>query len=86
MKVTTRNLTSDSSVWPILITELPSSKEESIRILHSLSDWVITIDRNAGMEYFDSPKEKSTIYDAYIIDCVPEREDLGLPSDGNVNE
>ena len=56
MKVTTRNLTSDSSVWPILITELPSSKEESIRILHSLSDWVITIDRNAGMEYFDSPK------------------------------
>lgn len=78
MKVTTRNLASDSNVWPILITELPSSKEESIRILHSLSDWVITIDRNAGMEYFDSPKEKATIYDAYIIDCVPEREDLGF--------
>ena len=76
MKVTTRNLASDSNVWPILITELPSSKEESIRILHSLSDWVITIDRNAVMEYFDSLKEKSTIYDAYIIDCVPEREDL----------
>lgn len=78
MKVTTRNLSGESNAWPILITNLPSSKEESIRILHSLSDWVITIDRNAGMEYFDSPKEKSTIYDAYIIDCVPEREDLGF--------
>lgn len=35
------------------------------------------MDRNAGIEYFDSPRDDKDIYDAYIIDCVPEREDLG---------
>jgi len=78
MKATAKNLGGSPDSWPTLITEIASEKEESIRILHKLSDWVITIDRNAGVEYFDSPKEKSAIYDAYIIDCVPEREDTGF--------
>jgi hypothetical protein len=39
---------------------------------------VITVDKNAGIEYFDSPREKRSIYDAYVIDCIPEREDLGF--------
>lgn len=64
--------------WPVLQTTIDSDKEEAIAVLHHLSDWVITIDRNAGVEYFDSPREKTTVYDAYIIDCVPEREDLGF--------
>ena len=34
-------------------------------------------DRNAGVEFFDSPNEEQAIYDAYVIDCVPERNDLG---------
>jgi DNA phosphorothioation-dependent restriction protein DptH len=78
MKSTSRNLSESADVWPLLRTEIPAEKEDSIRILHKLSDWVVTIDRNAGVEYFDSPKEKSAVYDAYIIDCVPEREDLGF--------
>lgn len=78
MKATSRNIGSSLESWPLLRTEIPSDKEDSIRILHKLSDWVITIDRNAGVEYFDSPREKSEIYEAYIIDCVPEREDLGF--------
>ena len=78
MKTVSKNLGAPNNSWPILRTEMYLDKEESIRKLHKLSDWVITIDRNAGVEYFDSPKEKIAIYDAYIIDCVPEREDLGL--------
>lgn len=38
---------------------------------------MITLDRNAGIEYFDSPRDNKEIYDPYVIDCVPEREDLG---------
>lgn len=64
--------------WPVLQTRIDADKEDAIAVLHSLSDWVITIDRNAGIEYFDSPRERTSVYDAYIIDCVPEREDLGF--------
>jgi hypothetical protein len=55
-----------------------------------LCDWVITLDRNAGIEYFDSPRDNKDIYDAYVIDCVPEREDLGclqlITSTSNLDE
>jgi hypothetical protein len=51
---------------------------------------VITLDRNAGVEYFDSPRDNKEIYDAYVIDCVPEREDLGclqlITSTSNLEE
>ena len=62
---------------PILRTEISPEKAQSLRQLHRLCDWVITLDRNAGIEYFDSPRDNKEIYDAYVIDCVPEREDLG---------
>lgn len=78
MKAVSKNLNAPINSWPFLKTEIPLDKEDSMRVLHKLSDWVITIDRNAGVEYFDSPRENTSVYDAYIIDCVPEREDLGL--------
>lgn len=62
---------------PALRTEVSPEKERSLDTLHHLCDWVITLDRNAGIEYFDSPEDIRKIYDAYVIDCVPEREDLG---------
>lgn len=62
---------------PALHTEVSPEKAQSLRQLHRLCDWVITLDRNAGIEYFDSPRDNKDIYDAYVIDCVPERQDLG---------
>ena len=62
---------------PVLRTEISPAKADSLRELHRLCDWVITLDRNAGIEYFDSPLGNRETYDAYVIDCVPEREDLG---------
>ena len=61
----------------LLQTSVPPEKEDDLRKLHALCDWVVTLDRNAGIEYFDSPRDNPSIYDAYVIDCVPEREDLG---------
>ncbi len=73
----TRNLGGTEDDWPALRTAISPEKEESLKKLHYLSDWVITVDRNAGLEYFDSPKEADGIYNAYIIDCVPERQQMG---------
>lgn len=75
---------------PALRTEISQEKSDSLEKLHRLCDWVVTLDRNAGIEYFDSPRDQRKIYDAYVIDCVPEREDLGclqlITSTANLNE
>jgi DNA phosphorothioation-dependent restriction protein DptH len=75
---------------PALRTEISPEKAHSLQELHRLSDWVITLDRNAGIEYFDSPHDNKEIYNAYVIDCVPEREDLGclqlITSTSNLEE
>ena len=75
---------------PVLRTEVSSEKADSLKDLHRLCDWVITLDRNAGIEYFDSPRDNKAVYDAYVIDCVPEREDLGclqlITSTANLEE
>ena len=75
---------------PILRTEITPEKDRDLRDLHRLCDWVVTLDRNAGIEYFDSPTDNKDVYDAYVIDCVPEREDLGclqlITSTANLDE
>ncbi len=75
---------------PMLRTEISPEKAYSLRELHKLCDWVVTLDRNAGIEYFDSPRDNRDVYDAYVIDCVPEREDLGclqlITSTSNLEE
>ena len=85
----TRSL-GDTAGVPILQTAISPEKAYSLRDLHRLCDWVITLDRNAGVEYFDSPRDNREIYDAYVIDCVPEREDLGclqlITSTSNLEE
>lgn len=66
-----------SGGWPLLRTELNGEEVETLKTLHRLSDWVVTVDRNAGIEYFDSPRDAATVYETYVIDAVPERDDLG---------
>jgi hypothetical protein len=71
------NLDGVGNKIPVLETIISPSKEQSLKHLHEISDWVISIDRNAGVEYFDSPKVSQGIYNSYIIDCVPERQQMG---------
>lgn len=67
----------DATTRPVLLTEISPEAAEDIDRLHDLCDWVMTLDRNAGIEYFDSPRNNRDTYDKFVIDCVPEREDLG---------
>ena len=85
-----RHVGGENGKRPVLCTAVSPEKEEGLKKLHQLCDWVITLDRNAGIKYFDSPRDNRTIYDAYVIDCVPEREDLGclqlITSTSNLEE
>jgi len=61
----------------ILRTTLNQNEEQTLSKIHELSDWVVTIDRHGGLEYFDSPREATNTYESFVIDCVPERPSLG---------
>jgi len=75
---------------PVLRTDISAEKSSHLRQLHKLCDWVVTLDRNAGVEYFDSPTDNRDVYETYVIDTVPEREDLGnlqmITSTSNLSE
>ena len=75
---------------PLLYSEMSLENDEQLKNLHDQSDWVITYDHNAGIEYYDSPRENRNVYDTYVIDCVPEREDIGslqlITSTCHINE
>ena len=77
LKTVVRQAGRPDSDWPVLQTRLSPDQQEDLRTIHHRADWVVTVDRNAGVEFFDSPNEEQAIYDAYVIDCVPERNDLG---------
>ena len=72
-----RHLGHGPESWPVLKTVLRPEQQELFERLHQISDWVVSVDRNAGVEYFDSPREAEQLFDHYVIDCVPERDDLG---------
>ncbi len=88
-KCVARSLNAESDI-PVLCTEISPEKADGLLELHRLCDWVVTLDRNAGIEYSIRPETNRDIYDAYVIDCVPEREDLGclqlITSTSNLEE
>ena len=40
--------------------------------VHAFSDWVLTVDRNFGIEYFDNPEPLTSYRESYLIDYTPE--------------
>ncbi len=55
---------------PAVQLELSNTDKYIINNIHENSDWVLTIDRNFGIQYFDNPR-KSTA-NSYLIDYTPE--------------
>jgi len=78
LKLVALDLGGGQNDWPVMVTEVNPDQEEALARLHRLCDWVVSVDRHAGVEYFDSPRDLPRPYDAYLIDCVPERDDLGF--------
>lgn len=57
-------------VAPLIALRLDSEDQGLLRLIHTYSDWVLTIDRNLGLEYFDSPAASSEV--GYLLDYTPE--------------
>ncbi|MGH8546860.1 MAG: hypothetical protein ACREX3_25255, partial [Gammaproteobacteria bacterium] len=58
---------------PTIQLELSDVDKHIISKIHECSDWVITIDRNFGIEYFDNPRSAPGVtVRSYLIDYTPE--------------
>ncbi len=55
---------------PVVELHLDAVGQALLKQIHDVSDWVLTVDRNLGIEYFDSPR---TVRDGgYLLDFAPE--------------
>ena len=61
--------TPDFASRPIIRLELDSSERALINEVHDASDWVLTIDRNMGIEFFDHGGRRDR--PDYLIDYTP---------------
>jgi len=57
---------------PAIQLELSDTDKHLINHIHERSDWVFTIDRNFGIEYFDNPRTSGGAVRSYLIDYNPE--------------
>jgi hypothetical protein len=58
---------------PTIQLELSDTDKHIISKIHECSDWVLTIDRNFGIEYFDNPRSAPGVtVRSYLIDYTPE--------------
>ncbi|MBK8656770.1 MAG: ATP-binding protein [Haliscomenobacter sp.] len=57
---------------PTIQLELNKQDRHILSELHKRSDWVFTIDRNFGIEYFDNPEDSNPNLKSYLIDYTPE--------------
>ncbi len=75
---------------PTIQLELNTQDKHILAQIHEKSDWVFTIDRNFGIEYFDNPSGVDPNLKSYLIDYTPEFMDgVGhrlIVSTGWVNE
>lgn len=60
----------DRSVAPIVALQLDPSAQSLLKQVHEVSDWVLTLDRNLGLDYFDSPSSSKEA--GYLLDFAPE--------------
>ena len=74
-----RRLTDATSqgVLPGIVVEIPRDQQDRIDAVHQLSDWVVTVDRYVGVEFYDTPADGNLarISDKYLLDYAPEFSD-----------
>jgi len=59
---------------PCLRLEVGPESNRLLTVLHDRADWVITVDRHFGVEYYDDPSHPETARNAerYLLDYAPE--------------
>lgn len=60
----------DENLAPVVALQLDPSGQALLKQVHEVSDWVLTLDRNLGLDYFDSPSSAREA--GYLLDFAPE--------------
>ncbi len=65
---------------PATCLSLSEHDKMLLSFVHSVSDWVVTFDKNMGPEFYDSPVAEGRAAAPYLLDYVPGRASLVTPS------
>lgn len=85
-KAVARNL-DPAAEQALLQTRIGQEEADNLNRLHRLCDRVITLGRNAGVEYFDSPLDDRETYANHAVDCLPQLGGMQwVVSTGNIEE
>lgn len=59
---------------PAVVVDLPRDERTRLDAVHTLSDWVITLDRFFGVEFYDAPADAdlAEVAQKYLLDYAPE--------------
>lgn len=57
-------------IAPVVALQLDPAAQALLKQVHEVSDWVLTLDRNLGLDYFDSPASSREA--GYLLDFAPE--------------
>lgn len=60
----------DATLAPVVALQLDPAGQALLKQVHDVSDWVLTLDRNLGLDYFDSPSSAREA--GYLLDFAPE--------------
>jgi len=60
----------EDGVAPVVALQLDPAAQSLLKQVHEVSDWVLTLDRNLGLDYFDSPSSSREA--GYLLDFAPE--------------
>jgi DNA phosphorothioation-dependent restriction protein DptH len=60
----------EEGLAPIVALQLDPAGQALLKQVHEASDWVLTLDRNLGLDYFDSPSSAREA--GYLLDFAPE--------------
>lgn len=77
--IVAQSMTTDHDVSvPAIALNIKDTNSAMLRMVHDVSDWVVTFDKNMGPEFFDLPcKEGET---PYLLDYIPSAELNGISS------
>lgn len=63
---------------PSLILNIKDTNSEMLSLVHDVSDWVVTFDKNMGPEFYDMPCKPGEA--PYLLDYIPSAELNGISS------
>lgn len=73
------SMTSDHELSvPSLTLNIKDSNSEMLSLIHDVSDWVVTFDKNMGPEFYDMPCKAGE--QPYLLDYIPSAELNGISS------